>query len=93
MPRQRIPNSWHCAQAWTCLQQQGGAGTLPLVVHTRDLIDLFPNKHWFSRMLTTGMLPGDQVIAGGIWLCAREHFLVWLRTRAALCHGAGGAPN
>ena len=85
MPRQRILVSWHCGQAWNQLMQQGGGGTLPLVLHTSDVIDLFPNRHWFSRMLNTGMLPGDQVVAGGIWLCAREHFLIWLQTRAQLC--------
>jgi hypothetical protein len=82
MPRRRIPDSWHCAQAWSRLLHQGGAETLPVVLHSSDVITLFPNRHWFSRMLNAGMLPGDQVVAGGIWLCARAHFLSWLQTCA-----------
>jgi hypothetical protein len=39
-------------------------------------------------MLNAGMLPGDQVVAGGIWLCARAHFLTWLRSRASVNHGS-----
>ena len=79
MGRRTVADSWHLQQAWNALLIKGGPEYLPLVVRTNHVLPLFEKPAWFRRKLNAGQVPGDQVVLGGVWFCARNNFVSWLQ--------------
>ena len=79
MGRRTVADTWHLQQAWNALMLNGGPECLPPVVRTNHVLPLFEKPAWFRRKLNAGQVPGDQVVLGGVWFCARENFVCWLK--------------
>lgn len=79
MGRHPIPFIEDVLAAWDALQRQGGSESLPPVVRRRDLAALFPKMHRFDLARRAGIVPGDQLVPGGVWRVERETFVEWLR--------------